>query len=186
MADQAGKIEPNATSDLTDNEGGLLAVILRQQPLTTYQIVKIYERSPASSINESKGSVYPLVERLIKRGLVTTEASAQGKRTAQLLSCTEAGRVAVREWVRSIRLPHVLLDDPLRSKVMSFDLLSRDEQLQWIVEMKELVETKKRQVEEFHREHELAYEPVIYANAMGHLRARMEWLDELLRFIVKG
>lgn len=170
--------------DLTDNEGSLLANILRNQPVTAYQMVKYYERSPASSLNESKGSVYPIVERLIKRGFLTSEKTAGNKRNPQLLSCTELGRAAVRAWVMTIRPPHVLLHDPLRGKVMSFDLLDREEQLRWVVDMKEQVRQKIAQVEEFHRTRRIQFDPLIRANAIGTLRARMEWLDEILHFVV--
>jgi DNA-binding PadR family transcriptional regulator len=186
VEDRAAELEGNVPSDLTDNEGSLLAIILRRQPITTYQIVKMYERSPASSFNESKGSVYPLVERLIRRGFVGTEASAQGKRTAQLLSCTDAGREAVRAWVLTIRPSHILLDDPLRGKVASFDLLTQEERLRWIVDMKEMVEAKMIEVEEYHKIYTLPFDPMIKANGMGSLKQRMEWLDEILRFIVRN
>ena len=40
----------------------------------------------------------------------------------------------MREWVTQIRPTHLLLDDPLRTKVQSFGLLSREEQIAWMTE----------------------------------------------------
>src|ERR1044071_1630985 len=118
--------------DLTDHEGTFLSLVLRIQPATAYQVTKIYEDSPVSNFNTSKGKIYPLIRRLVERGL-------QGKK-------------AVREWVTQIRPTHLLLDDPLRTKVQSFGLLSREEQIAWIVEVKERLHEKLAELEAYKKE----------------------------------
>src|SRR5688500_7080847 len=55
---------------LTDNEGPLLVLVLRVQPVTAYQIAKIYADSPVTDFNASKGKLYPLIQRLVGRGLL--------------------------------------------------------------------------------------------------------------------
>ena len=46
--------------DLTDHEGTFLSLVLRIQPVTAYQVIKVYEESPVSNFNTSKGKIYPL------------------------------------------------------------------------------------------------------------------------------
>ena len=43
--------------DLTDHEGTFLSLVLRIQPATAYQVAKIYEDSPVSKFNTSKGKI---------------------------------------------------------------------------------------------------------------------------------
>jgi hypothetical protein len=58
---------------LTDNEGALLSLVLRQQPITGYQIGKFFESSPVHTFNTSKGKLYPMIHRLEERGLLAAE-----------------------------------------------------------------------------------------------------------------
>src|SRR5262245_51840500 len=100
---------------LTDNEGSLLTLVLRRQPVTAYQLLRIYAQSPVSSFNESKGSLYPLIRRMKARGLIETQAVEGDGRNAERLTCTEAGKTAARQWVNRLEPRHILPDDPLRT-----------------------------------------------------------------------
>ncbi|SMF62034.1 PadR family transcriptional regulator [Allosphingosinicella indica] len=173
-------------NDLTDNEGTLLALVLRQQPITAYQIAKIYEESPVSNFNTSKGKIYPLIRRLRDRGLLSAEAVEGDARGTERLVCTDAGRETIKSWLRQIRPTHLLLEDPLRTKVQSFDLLSRDEQIEWLVEAKAQLTEKLAEVEDYGEGVTVPFKEFVHDNAVGSLRARMDWLDRTLRQVVKG
>jgi len=175
-----------ADISLTDNEGTLLALVLRAQPITAYQIAKTYEESPVTNFNTSKGKLYPLVRRLKERGLVAAQAVAGDARGTERLICTDAGRRAVKQWVLEIRAGHLLLEDPLRTKLQSFDLLSRDERIEWIVEAKTQLMHKLEALEQYGREVDVPFQPLVHDNAVSSLRCRMDWLDRTLRAIVKG
>src|SRR4051812_37868344 len=143
------------TYDLTDHEGTFLSLVLRIQPATAYQVTKIYEESPVSNFNTSKGKIYPLIRRLVERGLLAKRAVPGDGRGTEELSCTANGERAVREWVMQVQPTHVLLDDPLRTRVQSFDLLSQDEQIAWIVGFKERLHAKLAELEAYKREVEV-------------------------------
>lgn len=173
-----------AASDLTDNEGTLLALVLRQQPITAYQIAKIYEESPVSNFNTSKGKIYPLIRRLRGRGLLAAQAVRGDLRGTERLVCTDAGREVIRAWAKQVRPTHLLLEDPLRTKVQSFDLFTREERIQWVVEAKALLAGKLREVEEYGRSVDVPYKSIVHDNAVASLRARMDWLDRVLERVV--
>src|ERR1044071_4319465 len=81
---------------LTDHEGTFLALVLRIQPTTAYQVAKVYEASPVSNFNTSKGKIYPLIRRLTEHGLLArSEVEGDGRGT-EMLRCTKAGEKAVR------------------------------------------------------------------------------------------
>lgn len=186
MAEMDLALEAQASDVLTHNEGAVLALILLRQPTTAYQIVKLHEVSPASSFNESKGSVYPIIARLKQRALVSGAQLAEDRRNAELLSCTAHGREAVRRWVLHIRPQHILLTDPLRTKAMSLTLLTRDEQIEWVVRLKALVAAKMEDVDAFSRSVVMPYNDVVHGNARISLDGRMKWLDSMLHRIVTG
>jgi DNA-binding PadR family transcriptional regulator len=173
-------------SDLTDNEGTLLALVLREQPITAYQIAKRYEQSPVSNFNTSKGKIYPLIRRLRDRGLLAAQAVKGDLRGTERLVCTDAGRQIIRAWTRQVRPTHLLLEDPLRTKIQSFDLLSREEQIQWVVDAKALLTEKLREVHVYSDQVDVPYKNLVRDNAVASLRARLDWLDRVLQQIVRG
>jgi DNA-binding PadR family transcriptional regulator len=174
------------TYDLTDHEGTFLSLVLRIQPATAYQVTKIYEESPVSNFNTSKGKIYPLIRRLVGRGLLAKREVPGDRRGTEELICTAEGKKAVREWVGQIRPTHLLLDDPLRTKVQSFGLLDREEQIAWIVEVKELLHTKLAELEAYKKEVDAPFKDFLHENAVQSVRARMDWLDRMLFGIMHG
>lgn len=171
---------------LTDNEGTLLALVLRVQPVTAYQIAKIYEGSPVSNFNTSKGKLYPLIRRLRARGLIRSQQVAGDARGTEQLACTRSGQKAVRSWLMEIRSTHLLIEDPLRTKVQSFDLLSRDERVEWIIEIKAQLLKKLEEVEEYGREVTVPFKDFVHDNAVRSIRSRMDWLDTMLHRVLKN
>jgi DNA-binding PadR family transcriptional regulator len=166
--------------EITEHEGMLLALILRQQPVTAYQLFRFFETSPVSSINSSKGQLYPAIRRLKAKGLVEAKSIASDGRKTDALSATAAGTEAVRGWVKRISDAHVVLDDPLRTRILSFDLLTRDERVEWIARAKALVKERRAIVDAYDQSVDVPYQSFAYLNVVETLKVKMEWLDELL------
>ena len=158
----------------------LLALVLREQPVTAYQLMRIFADSPVSSINTSKGQVYPAIARLRGRKLLQAHAVANDRRGTEELALTDAGREAVKRWVRDLEGSQVVLDDPLRTRVLSFDVLTRQEKLEWIAEAKSLVRQRRMDLERYNEDVELPYQDLVYQSASDALRLKSEWLDELM------
>ena len=165
---------------ITEHEGMILALVLRQQPVTAYQLFRMFEQSPVTSINSSKGQLYPAIRRLRERGLLDARKVAGDGRKSEELSVTEAGVAAVKEWTRDIGATHIVLDDPLRTRILSFDVLSREERLEWIARAKALVKQRRAIVDEYNSSVDVPYQDFAYSSVVGTLRLKMEWLDELL------
>ena len=165
---------------LTEYESLLLAIIARDEPTTAYKICKVVERSPTAGFSSSAGAVYPIVGRLKARGLVTAAAVEADGRNTELLLTTKGGRAAVRKWITQATPDQLLPVDPLRTRILSFDMLSRDERLEWIVKAKALVKQRRAIVEEYNQSVTVPYQDFAYASVMEALRVKMEWLDELL------
>ena len=158
----------------------LLALVLREQPVTAYQLMRIFADSPVSSINTSKGQVYPAIARLRERKLLDARQVANDRRGTEELALTKAGREAVRQWVRDLDSSQIVLDDPLRTRLLSFDVLTRHEKLEWVAQAKSLVRQRQKDLEKYDYEVELPYQDLVYQSASESLRLKSEWLDELI------
>jgi len=174
----------SAKLELTEHEGMLLALLAREEPATAYQLYRIFEDSPVSSINTSKGQLYPAIRRLRERGLVAATKVAGDGRKAEDLRVTPEGLAAVQKWVREIGAAHVVLDNPLRTRMLSLDLLTRAERMEWVARAKALVRAKQASVDEYLQSVSIPYQQSAYQGITETLRVEMEWLDELLYVIV--
>ena len=164
---------------LTDDEGTFLSLLVRVSPATAYQISKIYSESPVSNFGTSKGKIYPLIRRLREQGLVRAVPVEGDRRGSELLESTAAGIEAVRHWVKQIRPYHILLDDPLRTKVQSFELLTRREQLDWINQAEAALVEKLAELDRYAAEVEVPFKQFVHANAVSATKTRLEWLRSL-------
>ena len=165
---------------LSEHEGALLDVLRRHEPVTGYQIAQIYGKSPVASFNKSKGQIYPMIRRFNKAGLIEGSFVEGDGRGTEIWRCTEAGLAALRQWSRQILDAHLLLDDPLRTRVMAFDLLTEQERFEWIVDAKAKIAQKIEQIEEYHSDLDVPFESFVRDNSMAALRMRMDWLDRML------
>ncbi|HET9813981.1 MAG TPA: PadR family transcriptional regulator [Sphingomicrobium sp.] len=171
---------------LSEHEGMLLALIIRQQPATAYKLLKIFENSPVTSINASKGQLYPAIRRLKERKLIAARKVRGDGRNVEELEVTRLGQAAVREWVMDVSENHVVLDDPLRTRILSLDLLSREERLEWAARAKELVKKRGEAIEAYNRSVSVPYQAFVHRGAMEMVDSKAEWLDELLYHIARG
>lgn len=169
---------------LTDNEGTLLALVARAEPITAYQIAKIHQESPVSNFNTSKGKIYPMIRRLCETGLLKSRAVPGDARGTELLETTENGKKAVRAWVKEIRPTHLLPEDLMRTKLQSLDLLTRDEKIEWISQLKMQLLKKVEDVEQYGPEASFPYADIVKGCAIASIRNRIDWLDVLLNRIV--
>lgn len=171
---------------LTDDEGTFLALLARIEPTSAYQISKIYADSPVSTFGTSKGKIYPMIRRLIGQGLINAKKDATDSRGTEHLTCTAQGREAVRHWVKEMRVSHFLLNDPLRTKVQSFDLLTHDEQIEWIADAKAGLQSKLQELESYALVVDVPFKRAVHDNAVSSVRFRLDWLDRLLVEVVRG
>ena len=173
-------------SGLSDHEGTFLSLVLRLQPTTAYQVAKVYEQSPVTNYKTHKGKMYAIIDRLVARGWLEKRPVKHDRRGTEQLYCTDAGRDAVREWVIAIHPDHLLPDDPFRTKVQSFGLLTHEEQVRWAVDARERLREKLVELEAYGREVDVPFKEFVHDNAVRSLRMRMDWLEGLIAGLVSA
>lgn len=166
--------------NLTESEGTLLALVTRAAPITAYQIARVYDRSPVTNFNTSKGKIYPIIRRLKARGLLVSESVEGDGRGTERLRPTRAGNEAVRRWAREILPSHALLEDPLRTRIQSFDLLTREERIEWCARAKAALTAKLEELERYKEEVDVPLKAFVHDGAVSAVQARLQWLDRML------
>ena len=76
---------------------------------------QLFQKSPTSSWRASTGSIYPLINKLVRLKLVDGERSCADRRGTRRLALTAGGRKALAGWV--MQTPDWLADvtsDPIR------------------------------------------------------------------------
>lgn len=166
---------------LSDGDGTLLSLVQRAQPVTVYEISKIYASSPVTNFGTSKGKLYPMVRRLKAAGFLIGEHANEDKRGTELLSCTEKGLDALKHWAQRVDDVHLLLDDPLRTRLQSLHLLERHEQVQWLENVIAGLEAKAREVEDYIENVEVSQADLVIDNVRLSMKARLKWARAALQ-----
>jgi DNA-binding PadR family transcriptional regulator len=168
---------------VNEHEGAVLGLIARNQPLTRYQLYKAFQQSPTTTYNTSKGSLYPLVARLIDRGLIGVESS-KSQRDAELLSLTKSGYRALTHWIEQTGPQHSIVNDPMLFRVLALSDVSRDERIRWIADAKGLLLDRKEALNAHQDSAKSPYDDIVQGTALAIIDAKLEWLDRLLIKVV--
>ena len=81
--------------------GYALLGLLHQQPLSGYDVKKMFASSPMGGFSDSPGAIYPALSRLEKRGLVRSEIEdGTGLRRRRVFHITSPGLAALKAWQR--------------------------------------------------------------------------------------
>jgi DNA-binding PadR family transcriptional regulator len=172
--------EAEVYAPLTELEAHVLAQIAVHQPISAYDVMKALARSPVSSLSGSTGAIYPIVKRLRERALVDAAPVKDSPRRTEVLSCTPTGRAAAARWVGTVSETDLLPHDPLRSKILFFSLLTKQEQMRFLLEASRALETKLEEVEAYAREHEGLNLGLASEGAVAGTKARRRWLQDVL------
>lgn len=162
-------------------EGCVLGHLSRTGPATAYSVRRAFLVSPSTHWSGSAGAMYPLLERLERRRLVSSRKAPRGGRKAWLYSITPEGRRRFLAWLQPpfsaelISIP----PDPLRTRVHFLGVLSRRQRAVLL-----------RAAIEGLRQHLAALEAEAGGNADDRsaqrgavliTRARLDWLASLQR-----
>lgn len=86
---------------------------LAMGPRSGYDIKQVVDRSTRFFWAASYGQIYPELRRLEEEGLVEGEDRPNGGRSRRVYELTEAGRVALRDWLLSSSFSVELRDESL-------------------------------------------------------------------------
>lgn len=99
---------------------------LMYRSLSGYQIKRFMEESTSNFMDASFGSIYPALNRLEKKGLVTIIEEQTGKKLVKKYSLSEEGKEAFLEWL-SIPAEFTPFGYEYLAKVFFYGFIDRDE-----------------------------------------------------------
>src|SRR5215510_939473 len=104
---------------LSELEGCVLGHLWKHGPSTAYSIRKEMLDSPSSHWSGSAGAIYPLLERLERRGLVVSRQAARGDRRVCSYGQTSLGSRHFLRWLGPPLEREVvsIAVDPLRTRI---------------------------------------------------------------------
>lgn len=168
---------------LTELENCTLAVVLQLQPCSTYQVRHAFSRTPTAAWSDSAGSIYPVIERLLRLGLIRARTRVGDARKRRDLFVTRKGGVIVRAWVMDIGGAQAApTPDPIRTRSHFIEMLGPRERAAFIAHAEELTLRAIGETKAFLKR-ERANSEFDYLASIGGLyglEARLKWL-RLLR-----
>lgn len=122
---------------LSELEGVCLGLVRKFQPCTAYQVRRALKDSPSTHWQASAGSVYPLLKRFEEAGLVTATSDKTDGRGRKLISATDDGKQALKQWITSGTRPEMVsaIMDPARSRMFFLDVLPSKQRKSYINEL---------------------------------------------------
>ncbi len=86
--------------DISSVLGYALLGLVSQQPLSGYDVKKIFATTPMAGFSDSPGAIYPALQRLEKAGLVRSEVKQMaGLRQRRVFRITAKGLASLKAWM---------------------------------------------------------------------------------------
>lgn len=143
-----------------------------------------FSGSPSSYYRGSAGTIYPLVRRLQKRGLLKASAGMRGRRHHVTYALSRTGLTALRKWLAP-PLPEgaaAITFDPLRTRTYFLAALAPDQRRAFAAHAKEELEKQLAIVEaevERYRQADDDLSALAMEGAVHVIRARIAWMTEV-------
>lgn len=186
-------------NSISELEGVVLGIVRSLQPCTAYAVRKRLASSPSTHWSASGGSIYPLLSRLERAGLVQAHVDEGDGRRSRLVTLTPKGERALRDWILTAGTPEVAenVSDALRSRAFFLDVLSASDRRRFAEEALAAAEAHLARARAY-RDEEAPFgvgaseggdEPEVGESRFGHLaavagvyaaEARVRWLEELV------
>jgi DNA-binding PadR family transcriptional regulator len=150
-----------------------------------------FKSSPSSYWSASAGAIYPLLGRLEKRGLLTAREEARGSRKRRLLTVTDRGRRALRDWLAAgvDATSAAAVFDAVRTRVFFLGALTARQRRSWarkaLRELERHLTVIELDLEEARRAGD-SYWEMGALGAWHTARARVAWMEEVSRLLSKN
>ena len=91
--------EKDSGSKSSPLEMAVLGMVWKQEPCTAYSVMRELSGSDSAFIRSKAGTVYPLVNRLVRASLLTYETKKRGPKGERMLRITPEGLELLKSWL---------------------------------------------------------------------------------------
>lgn len=166
---------------LSELEGCVLGYLWKYGASTAYAVRKELLDSPSSHWSGSAGAIYPLLERLERRGVVASSKGARGDRAHWTYELTDAGRDAFMAWLAPPLAYDIIsiAPDPLRTRMYFLGALSGARRTAFLAQAREKLTAYIKELEAIHADDD--FDRLANKGAIRATKARIAWLDDVRR-----
>ncbi len=167
---------------LTSLEYTALGILSKRGPCRAHAVLREFAGSQTFAYRSGAGTVYPLLQRLARAGLLKVEAKRY--------SLSAQGQNALREWLRP-PLPSADIStnlDLIRSRAYFLRLLTPSERREFVAHCRERLQELQAQCEADRmafRERGDPFSELAMAGAVYETQARLDWLAEVERELAR-
>ena len=79
--------------------GNALLGLIEQQPLSGYDLRKLFSATPLTTMSDSPGAIYPALKRLERKGLISGRIEGAGLRRRRVFRLTARGLAELKKWL---------------------------------------------------------------------------------------
>lgn len=173
---------------MTELESCALGVIRRYQPCSTYRVRSEFARSTTTAWSASAGSIYPVIERLLRAGLVRIHGRSKDARGRRDLALTRLGMRALQDWIMNVDPATArATPDPIRSRVCFLEQLGSDEDRYEFVTLAEKLTgrmIRELRAEEASTDAMTEIDRLVAIGSRLQLEARLTWLSLVRRRLI--
>lgn len=161
-----------------------LGLIWQLGPCSPYDVRRHMQESPSTQWSGSAGAIYPLMQRLHRKGLLAARSERRGKRRRKEYSVTSNGIAVIKQWIG----PPLVSDavtvayDPLRSRARFLGLMTPAERREWVDAASLALAEVAERVEHWRQTYATGSDPfaaIVSRHGELDVRWRRAWLAEL-------
>ena len=173
----------NFEMTLTDLEATTVGEVFRHQPCTAHFIRTCFRDSLVKQFSSSAGSIYPMMKRLEKRGILESKSQKEGLRRVRYYRVTDVGQSSLRSWLEP-QFPDtdLLTVDPIRTRMLYLGRIPKSGREKWFAalerELKSKLDEVRKQLSVIDSTHsDCIYQELAVENAIADLKSRLKWLS---------
>jgi len=171
---------------LSELEGCVLGYLWKYGASTAYAVRKELLDSPSSHWSGSAGAIYPLLERLERRGVVASSKGARGDRQHWTYDLTDDGREALMAWLAPPLAYDIIsvAPDPLRTRMYFLGALSAARRAAFLAQARDKLAAYIKELQAISQDDE--FDRLATRGAIRATRARIAWLDDVQRSLARA
>jgi DNA-binding PadR family transcriptional regulator len=173
---------------LSELEGAVLGVLLVRGPVTPYAVRAEFDRSRSSHWSASTGAIYPVIRRLERHGLITTERRMHGRRASTRCRLHPTGRRALRRWIGP-PLPEwaaAATFDPVRTRISFLAALPPRARIHLLRDAEVRIASELVAVRRLMRQQDLTgnrWEALATLGAVYEMKMRLAWVRTVMKAV---
>ena len=176
---------------LSELEGVVLGMLGSMGPMTAYSIRQFFLKSPSPQWASSAGTIYPLVQRLDKRGMIRSERHATGRREGLKYTLAPPGLKALKSWIGP-ELPAIATAvpvDSLRVRVRFMSVLPEKDRISMLKnarrELTAILKSMEKESVEKRSDKDIGLN-MAYRGVIMMTKTRLAWIAEVEREFMKA